>query len=663
MHQTSKNATESSSAETPQPAPPLLNVRTGQARILMPYPSRFDLLPKLESVENGLRRQFLVPDKFKAHIYIQDATGQFHYIPNEEKWQKILQAELLLSRSEVINLLVSPKHRFRPENHTDLNFDSFDFLQCDILRLPIPTDSAATEMQPITSADDTLRVTHVTSSYPPEQVHSSGGGVMDPQTTLSYNADLPVVVSAQSFSAVDETQCIQATVVDFSATGNQVWTTNTQGTPQDLTVKDSSVNCNVEQMPEFPQHFASNDSTYHGSGKNLAEMSHVNACPEISRELGCGYTNGDSSMYFAASKVLDADIQEIATEKQPVEGFPANGHSDNVVGLCVQSDDIFALTANQVNGANSQCDAPTPMIHTSCEEVPNNHDTPEVTPELPVLTGAEILASLGEQRMGDKEENRSEFQVLEVAPRQQDDVVSTVANKWDSSMEKWQSSFDEKLDESLQSLRVDIEQKLTSLIHETVHVKMECCLSELKEFITKTVATEKSATEERVAKTVAEAMRDEMRFEMRTELSALMNSLKEQLANKLALQFEEARANQREIIDSRFEFIVLSLKSGIAALNSAQISMHSLASELKQDAVAKKHAQSKNPPVASRVNNDCETPTEQFLTNEDSFQIEIQCPPVSLVENVFLGLYSNKKTTQDACLRSEVFSFLPNVAM
>ena len=580
MHQTSKNA-NSANSETQQPA---LSVRTGQARILMPYPSRFDLLPKLESVENGLRKQFLVPEKFKAYIYIQDASKQFHFIPNEETWQKTLQAELLLSGSEVINLLVSPKHRFRPENHTSLNFDAFDFLQCDTLRLPIPTDSAVkeagTEMQPVNP--EPVSAPPVAPSYP-EVITSN----LTPTEPVLYESNLTSEKALPAFQTHNETQLTQPEVVDFSVTGTQMWTTSANGIPQNFALQDAA------NMNGIPQNFALQDANMNGSVQHMPQLSYTGEA---------NFANGNPSVYGSANMIE----QEFLTEK-PLE-LASNGHSESLVPTCVQSENIFPIEASQGNAYLQD-----PSICVISEQ--NHLNTATKAPELPILHG-DILSSLGQQPCGENREN-GEIKVLntfEHPSPASPDIVKAVSSNLESILEQHMKSVNEKLQNDLQLFKNELEQNLTSMVKETVG-EMKAC------FI----------------KTVSDTMLTDQ-TEMKSALSNLLGCMKNEMCNEIAAGLEEARVNQRETIDCRFDFIVLSLrkdrdsyknevaslKSELAALKAGQLSACSPVKEI-QPGIANKGDNFVNGTDVS-VKQNCLQATEEEPPESGAIQVRSESP-------------------------------------
>ncbi|XP_075266201.1 uncharacterized protein LOC142358628 isoform X2 [Convolutriloba macropyga] len=137
MHQKSKAAAAKGTDE----------VKTDTFCLTMPFPVRFDLLPTLASIESILRRKFEIHTQFKARIYMQNMENkEFECINNEEHWRTSLQVRILASAPPVINLLVSPKHRFQSDPKAPVQFESFNFVTCDkeLLELPIAATASAT---------------------------------------------------------------------------------------------------------------------------------------------------------------------------------------------------------------------------------------------------------------------------------------------------------------------------------------------------------------------------------------------------------------------------------------------------------------------------------------------------------------------------------------
>ncbi|XP_075254588.1 uncharacterized protein LOC142346001 [Convolutriloba macropyga] len=156
MHQTSKaGAAQNSGNEGSKPA--AVSVKTDQVVLKMQFPSRFDILPRLIVVQTLLRQKFDIPDRFKAYVYIQlEHDKSFKVIPDEETWHSAVQNLILVSDCQVVDVLVSPKHHFKPEQHLDLRIDSFDFSKSQVLALdllpipeePNPVSSTCTDDQP-----------------------------------------------------------------------------------------------------------------------------------------------------------------------------------------------------------------------------------------------------------------------------------------------------------------------------------------------------------------------------------------------------------------------------------------------------------------------------------------------------------------------------------
>ena len=152
MHQTSKAAASSSNTSR-LPATPSapdsgksMAVKTDIANLRMPFPSRFDIIPKLLSVQMILREKFDIPDRFKAHVYIRvedSGLQKFQSTNDEATWQSVVQGLLLTPDCRFVDMLISPKHHFKQDQHPNLEFDSFFFTNCEVLPLelqPIPEE-------------------------------------------------------------------------------------------------------------------------------------------------------------------------------------------------------------------------------------------------------------------------------------------------------------------------------------------------------------------------------------------------------------------------------------------------------------------------------------------------------------------------------------------
>ena len=136
LHTTSKGASNPSSGMAKE-TPPNLTVKTEKLRLLMPFPSRFDTLPRLLTMQTLLRQLFSIPDRFKTYTYVQYNDKTFQVISNEDAWKDALEYILLISGCSVIDLLVSPKHHFRSEAFPDLHIAQLDFNDSRVEKLSL----------------------------------------------------------------------------------------------------------------------------------------------------------------------------------------------------------------------------------------------------------------------------------------------------------------------------------------------------------------------------------------------------------------------------------------------------------------------------------------------------------------------------------------------
>ena len=168
MHQTSKAAASSSNTSR-LPATPSapdsgksMAVKTDIVNLRMPFPSRFDIIPKLLSVQMILREKFDIPDRFKAHVYIRvedSGLQKFQSTNDEATWQSVVQGLLLTPDCRFVDMLISPKHHFKQDQHPNLDFDSFFVTNCENLPL---------DLQPIPEEFETI-----TNTFPENLVQES----------------------------------------------------------------------------------------------------------------------------------------------------------------------------------------------------------------------------------------------------------------------------------------------------------------------------------------------------------------------------------------------------------------------------------------------------------------------------------------------------------